>query len=180
MLEKLQPKNFDAVYAIMEEAFPYDEYRSYEEQKALLLNPDYNIYIVSDQQSKEIKSFITIWRFENFAFIEHFATRTKYRNSGLGSLILNELSNLLKCRICFEVELPDTESAKRRIEFYKRNGFYENPFKYIQPPISKGKKTIELKIMSSNGLLSKDEFEIIKNTLYKNVYKTNGNDSIIK
>lgn len=172
MLEKLQIKDFGKVYSIMEEAFPSDERRSYEEQKALLFNPDYSIYTLSDKQTNEIKAFVCVWRFEAFAFIEHLATKREFRSCGLGSLILNELSTSLPCRICLEVELPDTEFAKRRIEFYKRNGFYENPFEYFQPPISKGKKTIELKIMTSNGALSENEFRIIKNTLYKEVYKT--------
>lgn len=170
MLKKLQPENFDKVYAIMEEAFPPDERRTYDEQKALLLNRAYSVYTLTDTENDEIKSFITVYKFEKFSFLEHFATNPKYRNQGLGALVLRELSELLQCKICFEVELPDTEFAKRRIEFYKRNGFYLNGYEYTQPAISKGKKPIPLLIMTSGGSVTKGEFEEIKETLYKNVY----------
>ena len=38
MLQKLLEEDFDKVYRIMEESFPIDERRTYEEQKALLNN----------------------------------------------------------------------------------------------------------------------------------------------
>lgn len=144
MLKKMQIQNFDKVYSIMEEAFPIDERRTYEEQKALLSRGEYSIYILPNTDSDEIKAFITVYRFPEFAYVEHFAIDGKFRNQGLGSLILKELSDLLQCNICLEVELPETETAKRRIEFYKRNGFYLNEFAYLQPPISIGKKAIPL------------------------------------
>ena len=169
MLEKLQSQDFDKAYAIMEEAFPFDERRTYDEQKKLLSNPNYCVYVLHDNR-KEIKSFITIYQFGEFAFIKHFATSKKYRKQGLGSLVLNELFNLLNCRFCLEVEMPETEFAKRRIEFYKRNGFFVNNFDYIQPPISEGKKALQLILMTSGGALTKNEFEKTKAILYKNVY----------
>mgnify|MGYP000028292087 FL=1 len=172
MLEKLQSQDFDKVYAIMEEAFPFDERRTYDEQKELLSNPNYCVYVLYDNR-KDIKSFVTIYQFDEFAFIEHFATSNKYRKQGFGSLILNELFNLLNCRFCLEVELPETEFAKRRIEFYKRNGFFVNNFDYIQPPISEGKKALRLILMTSGGTLTKNEFEKTKAILYKKVYRIN-------
>lgn len=171
MLQKLRPENFDKVYEILQEAFPLDERRPYDEQKALLSEPKYSIYVLPDTEDKEMKAFVTVYQFKEFAYIEHFATNSRYRNQGLGAFLLNELSALLRCRLCLEVELPETEFAKRRIDFYKRNGFYVNEFAYMQPPISKGKKSIPLIIMTSGGTVSKSEFERIKEILYKNVYK---------
>ena len=83
----------------------------------------YTVYVIPDDESDCIKAFITVWKFEDFAFIEHFAVNPFYRNQGLGSLILHEILNLLQCQICLEVELPKTDFAKRRIGFYERNGF---------------------------------------------------------
>lgn len=170
MLKKLQAQNFDEVYSIMEEAFPIDERRPYEEQKALLSREAYCIYILQNTDSDEIKAFITVYRFPKFAYVEHFATNRKFRNQGLGAVVLKELSGLLSCGICLEVELPETEIAKRRIAFYKRNGFYLNEFSYMQPPISMGKRAIPLLIMTSGGRVTQGEFEKIKSVLYQNVY----------
>ncbi len=170
MLQKLQAENFDRVYEILEEAFPADERRPYHEQKALLSNPKYTVYILPNAESTEIKAFIAIYRFRDLVYVEHFATNYKYRNQGLGSFILSELSKQFDCKICLEVELPETDAAKRRIEFYKRNGFWLNEFEYIQPPISKGKHPVPLMLMTSGGTVSEAKFESIKQTLYRNVY----------
>ena len=73
--------------------------------------------------------------------------------------------------ICLEVELPDCEIAKRRIEFYKRNGFFLNEYPYEQPAITKGRKPLPLMIMTSGSEITKDRFDDIKVLLYKCVYQ---------
>lgn len=171
MLERMQLANFAQVFSIMEESFPLDEYRPYEEQKSLLKESKYGIYILPDSKSGHIKAFISVWQFTDFAYIEHFAVTQKYRSQGLGSLILDEIRQILACQICLEVELPENDLAKRRIEFYKRNGFFLNEYPYLQPPISKGRNPLPLMIMTSQSPLLEHRFEIIKTVLYQNVYK---------
>lgn len=169
MIEKLQIQDFDRVYEIMEMSFPADEYRNYDEQKALLKNPAYSIYVLNNE-SQDIKAFIAVWEFNKFAFIEHFAVNPKYRNGGVGTRFLNELVELLDKDICLEVEPPDADISIRRIGFYKRNNFHLNDYPYMQPPISQGKNTIPLFIMTSGSKVDEDIFEDIKGTLYKRVY----------
>lgn len=169
---RIAEKNeFDQIFAIMETSFPPDEHRTYDAQRALLDNPKYTIYVLPDSSSKSIMAFITVWQFEDFAYIEHFAVNPAYRNGGLGSNILHEINDLLMCQLCLEVELPETDFAKRRIAFYKRNGFFVNDYPYIQPPYSKGKKPLPLLIMTSNEGISKDRFEMMKERVYREVYK---------
>ena len=176
MLKKMLLSDFDEVYKIMEEAFPVDEIRTYEDQKAILLeNPKFNPFVLKNEKTGEIEGFISVYNFSNFFYIEHFAIKYKYRNNGLGSKILQEILNLYKGRVCLEAEVPNTEIAIRRIEFYKRNGFLKNDYDYIQPPMSKGRKPVPLVILTTGGNISKEEFQEIKNTLYKEVYKTDGN-----
>lgn len=162
---------FDQIFAIMESSFPPDERRTYDAQRALLDNPKYTIYVLPDSPNRNIKAFITVWHFEDFAYIEHFAVNPAFRNEGLGSNILHEINDLLMCQLCLEVELPETDYAKRRIAFYKRNGFFVNDYPYIQPPYSKDKKPLPLIIMTSNEGISKDRFTMMKETVYREVYK---------
>lgn len=159
-----QLHDFDAIYKIMEESFPEDERRPYDEQKALLLDSRYSI-------SGENGGFIATWEFDDFIFIEHFAVDKNMRNSGLGSRMLKEFLETSKKPVCLEVEPPDTEMAKRRIGFYERNGFFLNEYDYFQPPISKGKKIVPLMIMTSGEKVTKEAFERIRDTLYKEIYK---------
>ena len=170
MLQKILQKDFDKVYSIMEESFPIDERRTCEEQKELLNNKLYSIYILSDIENDNIKAFIAIWQFDDFAFIEHFAVSSSYRNGGIGAFILQEVKKLLSCMICLEVELPEEEMAKRRIGFYERNGFHYNDYEYMQPPISKGRKEIPLRIMTSGEKVTENRFIDIRDLLYKYVY----------
>lgn len=170
LLKRLEDNDFDKVYTLMDMSFPDDEHRSYVEQKKLLNNSKYIIYVMPDDENNDIKAFITVYRFEDFAFVEHFAVNPKYRNQGIGSLILKELKKILKCRICLEVELPKTENAKKRISFYERNGFYLNQYPYVQPPFSENKHEIPLWVMTTGHAVEIDEFEQIKKILFKDVY----------
>lgn len=162
MLKKTD--DFDSIYKIMEKSFPDDERRPYYEQKELLTDSRYSIH-------SEDGGFIASWDFDEFVFIEHFAVDENKRNSGLGSKILTEFLNSCQKLVCLEVECPDTGIAKRRIGFYERNGFFLNEYDYFQPPISKGKNIVPLMIMTSKGRVSRETFEKIRDTLYKEVYK---------
>ncbi len=169
MLCKMREDEFEKVFDLMVEAFPVDERRTFDEQKELLSNPIFEIFVCKDDDEGEIKGFISIYRFEKFTFIEHFAVNPKYRNLGLGRDILSNLTARFG-KLLLEVEVPETEQAKRRIGFYERNGFYLSDYPYIQPPISKGTSAIPLLLMTTGGKLSQKEHNEAKATLYKNVY----------
>lgn len=170
-IRKIKNDEFDKVFEVLKESFPTDEYRTYEEQKKLLDNPLYTIYVLPHCEDNDIMAFIAVWQFRDFAYVEHFAVSSRYRNQNLGSKIIKRIVEMLSCPMCLEVELPDTEIAKRRIGFYKRNGFFFNDYTYVQPPFSKDKNPISLAIMTSGRSIGEEEFEKIKTVLYREVYK---------
>lgn len=170
MLRKMRKEEFDSIYEIMLEAFPIDERRSFDEEKQLLSNPAFEISVWHDDD--KIKGFISVYHIDDFCFVEHFAVSPKYRNEGIGKSVLQQLLGIEK-KVCLEVEPPVTENAKRRIDFYRRNGFYLNEYPYIQPPISKGTEPIPLLIMTTGGMVDEEEFSRIKQSLYVNVYGIN-------
>ncbi|MBO5424716.1 MAG: GNAT family N-acetyltransferase, partial [Lachnospiraceae bacterium] len=175
MLNKLNSYDFDKVYKIMEDSFPPDEHRPYEEQKELLNNPNYCIYVSKSEVSSDIQGFMAVWQFETLTFIEHFAVDEKYRNAGLGSEMLQDICDMVQGRICLEVELPYTDMAKKRIGFYERNGFTYNNYQYVQPAISNGRNPIPLRIMTTESSLNIEEFNMVKELLYKEVYRVSTN-----
>lgn len=168
MIEKIKENDFDAVFEIMEGSFPPDERRPYEEQKALLSEGGFGIYVERDAA---IKGFLAVWRFCDFGYIEHFAVDPRFRNGGIGSRMLQEAVALLGGSVCLEVEPPLNELAHRRIEFYRRNGFVLNDYSYVQPPISKGKSAIPLAIMTHGHAIARDVFIHYRDVLYHRVYK---------
>lgn len=170
MLQKMNLRDFDKMYALMKSSFPPDEYRPKAEQRTLFDDPRYCVYVMPDTKKNDIKAFIAVHNFNSFSYIEHFAVNPAYRCGGLGTQILHEISAILPNPICLEAELPNSDIARRRIGFYERNGFFVNDYEYIQPPISKGKNPIPLIIMTSVNGLTHEQLNDIKETLYKFVY----------
>lgn len=164
MLQRINETNFPEIYRIMQASFSDDEYRPYDEQLALFEEPEYRIYYMP-------AGFLAVWEFESFIYIEHFAVDPAIRNSGTGSAMLQELVKQYQKPICLEVELPEDELTRRRIGFYERNGFVFNEYPYIQPPISKGKSPVPLRIMTYGSAITQDTFEEMKRVLYQRVYK---------
>ena len=163
MLQRINETDFPEIYRIMQASFSDDEYRPYDEQLALFEEPEYRIYYMP-------AGFLAVWEFESFIYIEHFAVDPALRNSGTGSAMLQELVKQYQKPICLEVELPEDELTRRRIGFYERNGFVFNEYPYIQPPISKGKSPVPLRIMTYGSAITQDTFEEMKRVLYQRVY----------
>ena len=153
MLTEINYSQFDEIYQIMENSFPQDERRPYNEQRHLL-------------------GFLAIWDTPSLCFIEHFAVNPLYRNQGLGASMLQELIDHQSKQICLEVELPETELAIRRIHFYERNGLYLNSYSYTQPALSAGQQAIPLYLMTSGHTLEPSEFATIQKEIMQYVYHT--------
>ncbi len=170
MLVILNIEDFHKAYSIMEESFPVDERRPYEKQRELLDNKIYKLFGVWCEYSGDLKGLMAVYELENMVFLEHFAVSSRYRNSGLGANMLQELIESCGKMVCLEVELPTTEMTRRRIGFYERNGLCYNDYDYVQPALAKGQKPVELRIMSSGKKLSYEEFVGVRELIYKEVY----------
>ena len=166
---KMNADEFDSVFSILVDSFPADEYRDYEKQRRLPDNNRYSIYVLID--CNKIKGFIAVWEFDDLIFIEHLAVCEKYRNQGTGTSLLKQICSMTDKDICLEVELPETEKAKRRIAFYERNGFFLNNYEYEQPAYSADKKAVPLLIMTYNKPVSYERFKEIRKELYLHVYE---------
>lgn len=173
MIEIKRIRTNDKVYDNIEEllikAFPIEERRDiiYQRQytdhnpifycNCIIVN---NVYIGS----------ITYWDFTEFIYIEHFATEPLYRNKGYGSQTLQILKEKNKVPIVLEAEEPTDEISRRRIAFYKRQGFKLEEYPYMQPPYRKDDEWIPMKLLTYGLESSEDMLNNIKNRIYKNVY----------
>jgi ribosomal protein S18 acetylase RimI-like enzyme len=168
--KKITEKEFDPIFHIMKEAFPITELRTYEGQKALLLEEDYTLYGFFEKE--ELIGFSAIWEIEGVVFVEHFAVKQGLRSSGYGAEMLNMIREGHGNDMMLEVEPPITETAKRRIAFYEKQGFYLNGYPYKQPPLRKGNPWIPLMLMSWPSPISRETFENYQKLLYERVYKS--------
>ena len=80
MIRKLELNEFDTIYELLKQCFPSDEYRTYAQQRALLDNPYYQIYVLSDE-NKQIKAFMAIFEFEQIAHIRLITRHTSLASS---------------------------------------------------------------------------------------------------
>lgn len=168
-LEKLKTNDFEHVWTIMEESFPIDERRTCEGQKKVLDNIHYQLY--GCKIANNVAAFFAVWKFVDFAFVEHFAVDPNYRNGGIGAKLLQELLHSLNVPVVLEVEPPNTEMSQRRIKFYERNGFALNSYTdYIQPALSEKGSEIPLMIMTYPKEVSREQYEHIRDMLYHEVY----------
>ncbi|MBR2336761.1 MAG: GNAT family N-acetyltransferase [Clostridia bacterium] len=163
--KEIKTEEFDAVYKQMEENFPVCEIRLKEEARAVLSQKDYFLYHI-EEDGRNV-GFISVWNLNGFCFIEHFVIYLNFRNKGLGQIALDLAKRKWK-RLVLEAEPSDTELASRRLGFYKRNGFFQNSFKYMQPAYREGEEGVELVILSYPDLL--DEGKDTVKEIYKRVY----------
>lgn len=172
IFKEFQYSDFDSFFKLMKEVFPSIERRSYDDQKKILSEDVYNI-LVNKDENYNINAFLANWKFAEFNFIEHFAVAENLRGHGLGTLMLKEYLNKSNKPIFLEVELPKNRTSIRRVEFYRRFGFYLNDFDYLQPPMQKQHDYLPLKVMSYPKLVDKNEFTNFKSMVYDRVYKVN-------
>ena len=170
MLRPIDDSEFDIAYELLCSSFPIDERRERQAQKAVLHHPRYRMYGLEDW--KGLAGLLCLWDFEPFLFLEHYAVRPDLRNQGLGSRLLGELKAAVSKPVCLEAELEESGAlARRRIGFYRRNGFFVNPYPYEQPAYATGKAAIPMRILSYPEPLDAERFERVREVLYQSVYQ---------
>ena len=160
---------FEEFYHLMKLSFPKNERRSKKEFKSLCQNcPYYKIYALLNKKS--LAAFLTVWEFEDFTFGDHFAVSPALRGCGIGSSLLSQIKDKSRHPLIIEVELPENNIAKRRIEFYRRNSLVLCDFDYLLPPMQKGCSALPMKIMAYPAAPSDEKFKAYKEKIYKEVY----------
>ena len=169
ILTPLQSGNpcLSEVVSLYEKAFPLEERRPTDEW--LEKNSSLDLFTINLLESDgQTLGFITIWQFEDFAYVEHFAVDEKQRGNGIGAAAISALRAALSCPVVLEVEPPTEHTSIRRIRFYERNGFVISSLPYLQPPYTP--QPLELKLMSTDATFLSENFDHIVSTLYKYVY----------
>ena len=174
LLEKIHTNDerYAFVESLLNSAFPQAERRDTAMQRNVTdNNPLFSCYLIKNDT--ETVGFITVWDFEQFCYIEHFAIDERFRNSGCGQKAVRTLMCIAGRPFVLEVEMPVDEISCRRIGFYQRQGFKVwDKYDYIQPPYRKDGETLPMRLMASEGLDPDLFFNTVKRRLYKDVYQT--------
>lgn len=160
---------FEEVWNLFSASLPANELRTYSGQRRLLEHPSYHLLVRTGHTGHTVAA-MAAWEFPSFRFIEHFAVDPSLRGQGTGGFLLDQYTKTAPSPVILEVEPPDTHTAARRIDFYKRHGFHTAPFAYQQLPLREGDSPAPLLLMQYPIPLNKTAFEQVRDILYQEVY----------
>lgn len=165
-------RHYAFVEALFLSSFPIEERRDLPEQRYNIdNNPDFTLLLAEDDGMPI--GFFTLWNFGDFCYCEHFATDPSRRNKGYGGQIIDLILNRLSHPLMLEVELPDNDLARRRIDFYRRHGFILiEHFAYTQPPYRPDDSPLPLHLMIYNPKNTTVDLNKITATIHTQVYPT--------
>lgn len=158
-------KKISKIFNIYAETFPEEERRNKEQFLDLSENP--NVYIFSIKNDEIAIGYCIFWQLTDFYFLEHFEVFQEFRNQNFGSEILENLKEKFE-KIVLESE-PEhlNETAKRRISFYKKNGFTVIDETYVQPSYGDGKPSVNLWLLSNFEV---EDLDVMKKNIFEIVY----------
>lgn len=168
-IQEIVREDFEEIYALVRTTFPQEECYPYAYHQKAFQREDLfgRKYIVDG----EIKAFTTGFRQKGYLFLDYFAVDKNLRGHGLGGQFFKQVIESANCPVIIEVELPETDIAKRRIGFYQRLGFQLNTFTYRMPLISDGFGDTPLYIMSYPNPIPDNDCQALVNDIYQNVYR---------
>ncbi len=172
MFERITETTFDEIFPLLESAFPVNELREKERQKAMLAEPCYRLYGV--RKDGGFAAVFAAWEIEDFLYIEHFAVKEECRNGGFGGTLLDAFLAEKGRPTVLEVEEPEDELTQRRIGFYERHGFVFNGYPYLQPPMRQGQDVLPLKLMTKPSAIDETTYQRYKKKIHSIVYKYEG------
>ena len=154
---------------LFEEAFPEQERPPF----SILRQRDAGkFHFLVAENGDDPVGILTYWTFDDLVYVEHFAIAEELRNQGLGKAVFLNFLSQQQEQVVLEVELPNTEEADHRVEFYASMGFFQNTQPYVQPSYHNDGQTVPMIIMSKYEL-DDDEFAEIRDILYREVYGIN-------
>lgn len=162
---------YDFAEQLMTLSFPPEEYRALDQLRLYAdTKPAFHYNVILDDKTPV--GLFTYWDFGDFCYGEHFAIDPDRRNGGYGRRALEEVTSRIHPRpLVLEVEMPDNETARRRIRFYQRQGFVLWDSKpYRQPPYRPGYDSLPMLLMAYGDLNPDEAYEAVRARIYREVY----------
>ena len=146
----------ERVMALYRTSFPINEQRTDADHKAAL--EDERFYCLSAWEGEDFLGLLFCWKMKELFYIEHFAVNTQMRGSGIGSRLLADFCKD-KPLVLLEIDPPQDEISQRRLRFYERLGFVQNPYSHRHPPYRRGFEAHPLRVMTWPRAASRQEYD---------------------
>ncbi len=155
-------------YLFLQKAFDPSELRAYEWMKDIYDQKKFKIYGYIN--NNQLLGVITLWEFDDYNYIEHFAVDENYRGEGIGSQMIEDMKELCHKPIVLEVEEIVDDTTRNRVHFYEKHEFQLSSYLFIQPPLRENVKDVPLIYMSYPTLLDNHMYDKIFAELKNKVY----------
>lgn len=172
-IQHTRDKHWATFMAIYGESFPIDEQRPTNDIARLIAEEKRYRAMALVEDNVRCIGLLTIWKFSDYIYIEHFAIDPSLRAMGYGSSVLKAFIHTQSMPIVLEVEPPTDVIALRRIGFYERCGLILYDYEYIQPSYAPDRSEVSLRLM---GTLSEPDLAQIAQNLHSEVYGVNNTD----
>lgn len=146
-------KGWEAAAKLYNAAFPAKEIRSAADHLRALSDPLFRadgIWL-----DGHFAGLLYYWKFNDWYYGEHLAIDPSMRGRNIGSEALAAFCQ--GKRVVLEIDPPEDEISIRRLHFYQRLGFVENPYHYLHPSFRRPFETHRLVLMSYPGPLPHEE-----------------------
>lgn len=146
-------RGWEKALELYRNSFPRNEQRSEQEHLRALSDPHFEADGI--WRGEEFIGILYHWRYHGWQYIEHLAISPALRGQNMGSAALEAFCR--ERRVILEIEPPVDETSIRRLHFYQRLGFVENPQQYLFPSYSRPFETYQLVLLSLHDPLTNDQ-----------------------
>ncbi|WP_418983477.1 GNAT family N-acetyltransferase [Alistipes sp.] len=147
-------KGWAEAWAIYRTSFPQNEQWHEEDYARAFSDPHFEadgIWL-----GERLAGLLFHWHSDTFRYVEHLALSPRMRGQNLGSRALRAFCQA-GGRVILEIDPPEDEISIRRLHFYERLGFAENPYLYIHPSFHEPYLAHRLVLMSYPDAITYDE-----------------------
>ena len=159
---------FAEAMALYRQSFPLHEQREAPSQAAALAQADYRFNLIQDGDA--LLGLLLCWEAPAFCYVEHFCIDPGLRGQGCGAQALA----LLRAQgrpVILEIDPPVDGISRRRLGFYRRAGYCENPYPHVHPPYRAAYGGHPLVVLSCPAPLAPAEYARFSDYLCQNVMK---------
>lgn len=161
---------FPALWEIYEHSFPPAEKRTRAGQEKAMAYPHYHL----DAWLEEDNSLVGLmgwWDFDIARYVDHYAISPLARSGGYGSRILSQWMRSDDKPVILEIDPVVDEISTRRLAFYSRLGYVENPMDHVQPAYQPGTEDVPLRVLSWPAPLSQGQYDSFRRALESSVWQ---------
>lgn len=165
---------WDEAWELYESAFPYKERRSLDDHLQALTDPLFR----ADGIWLDGRFVGLIYHWDcggGRRYVEHLAISPRLRGQNMGSQALSAFAQQT-AGVILEIDPPVDEISIRRLHFYQRLGFVENPQEYLHPSFREPFTTHRLVLMSRPQPLTDAEARQLADFVRETVLRYSGHD----